>query len=160
MLQSIQVLSLSFCFSSSITQACAQTQLIIITSHHAQAVVMKMKLIHRSKTVTESVTIYPFSSWELWDLWNKHLIFCFNCRSQGSLEHLQMTNKVLNHMCKSFTFTDLHMMTFSVNLGHSHLSGTACVLSGTCALNHHQGKLLVSLISCLKNANYPISQRK
>lgn len=50
---SIHVLSLSFCFSSSITQACAEALLIIITSLHAQAPVMKikhsLKLIHQGK---------------------------------------------------------------------------------------------------------------
>lgn len=48
---SIHVLSLSLHFSSSITQACAQAILIIITSLHAQAAVMKIKhsltLIHQ-----------------------------------------------------------------------------------------------------------------
>lgn len=50
---SIHVLSLSFCFSSSITQACAEAILIIITSLHAQTAVMKIKhslmLIHQDK---------------------------------------------------------------------------------------------------------------
>lgn len=74
----VDVLSLSFCFSSFIAQASAAI-LIIITSLHEQTAVMKIKhslvLIRRGK-IYQTDTYLVLNEQDVCDLSNNRCIFC------------------------------------------------------------------------------------